>query len=316
MKRHFIIDTDTASDDAWAIIEALRATEIASVHAITTVSGNFSVELCTKNALIAVEYANTYSPPIYVGSDTPLASSNHYYAEFCHGSDGLGGMNLPEASIKAETIPAVDALISLSKEYNGEIEILTIGPLTNIAKAILTDAQFAKRIRHLWVLGGAVNSPGNMTEYAEYNVYCDPEAAQIVLNSGANQTWVVWNACQNGGEISSDKVDKLSKSNDNSAVFCAHCCKKLREYYLKQSGKDSFLVVDTALISVALLPRIITKSYEGYISICTDHSEKRGQTILDLSGHRNCLVCERIDTAKYKQLLFSLLTKNDQLSES
>ena len=113
MSRRFIIDTDTGSDDAWAIVEALCAEDIARVEAITTVCGNFPLDLCTKNALLAEDAAGGYLPPVYRGVEHPLLSQKSFAAYHVHGEDGLGGLNLPAPAREAEKKHAVPAIIDL-----------------------------------------------------------------------------------------------------------------------------------------------------------------------------------------------------------
>lgn len=132
--RHFLVDTDTGADDVWAIVEALRATEQVKVEAITVVCGNLPLDLCVKNAMIAAEQSNTYMPPVYRGMGRPLMKDTAIYASYVHGEDGLGNMNLPMPSAPVQKQHAIDAIIELAETFAGELEIVTCGPLTNLAK--------------------------------------------------------------------------------------------------------------------------------------------------------------------------------------
>ena len=111
--RRFIVDTDTGSDDVWAVIEALRATDAVHVEAITVVCGNLPLDLCVKNAMLAVDAAGTYVPPVYRGMERPLMRQEAFYAPNIHGEDGLGGMNLPMPERPVETKHAMDAIIDI-----------------------------------------------------------------------------------------------------------------------------------------------------------------------------------------------------------
>ena len=209
MSRRFIIDTDTGSDDAWAIVEALCAEDIARVEAITTVCGNFPLDLCTKNALLAEDAAGGYPPPVYRGVEHPLLSQKSFAAYHVHGEDGLGGLNLPAPAREAEKKHAVSAIIDLVRENPGEIEIITIGPLTNIAVALTLAPDLVRKIKKLWILGGSAGIRGNLTECAEYNVGSDPEAAEIVLQSGAPAVWITLDTTRGSTEITPDEVERL-----------------------------------------------------------------------------------------------------------
>ena len=127
--RHILIDTDTGSDDVWAIIAALRATEDVHVDAITVVCGNVPLEICVKNALIATEVADTYFPPVYSGMSRPIVKEKLFSADYVHGSDGLGEMNLPYPAHQPEKQHAVDALVEHIMASDGELELITLGPL-------------------------------------------------------------------------------------------------------------------------------------------------------------------------------------------
>ena len=305
--RHIVIDTDTGSDDVWAIIEALRYTDSVCVEAITTVCGNLPLELCLTNALHAEDAARTSYPGVYRGSDQPLCNERDFYAPYVHGSDGLSDMHLPPPSHSAQKESAVDALLRLSRKLEGRLELVTCGPLTNLAKALQRDPTFAQRIRHAWILGGSGGELGNMTKAAEYNVYVDPEAAELVLNSGMNCTWVTWDAFQNGGEITFAEAERLGRSNDPAARFCERCSRQLRAYYFGKYGRESFGVVDTVVMTAALYPEIIAERFRARCAITLDDTDERGHFSIDRDGIPNAEVVTRVDTALYKQKLFALL---------
>lgn len=145
--RHILIDTDTGSDDVWAIIAALRATEDVHVDAITVVCGNVPLEICVKNALIATEVADTYFPPVYSGMSRPIVKEKLFSADYVHGSDGLGEMNLPYPAHQPEKQHAVDALVEHIMASDGELELITLGPLTNVAMAYLKEPAIAKKLK-------------------------------------------------------------------------------------------------------------------------------------------------------------------------
>ena len=222
-RRRMIVDTDTGSDDVWAVIEALRATETARVEAVTVVCGNFPLDLCVKNAMLAVEAAGTYLPPVYRGMEWPLMEHRLFSAEDVHGSDGLGGMDLPASERPVEKKHAMDAIIDLVMGNPGEIEIVTCGPLTNLAMAVLREPRLAENVKTAWILGGTAGAEGNLTPAAEYNVGTDPEAAQIVLSSGMKTVWVTWDTARGDTEITPEDVEKLMSCGTEAARSCALC---------------------------------------------------------------------------------------------
>lgn len=309
--RHFIVDTDTGADDVWAIVEALRAVDIVKVEAITVLCGNLPLDLCVKNAMIAAEKAGTYLPPVYRGMSRPMMKEMNIYASNVHGEDGLGNMNLPMPDWQLQTKHAVEAILELAERYAGELEIVTCGPLTNLAMAFLLEPRLTQWIKKVWILGGSANGKGNMTEYAEYNVYVDPEAAAVVLSSGLNMVWVPWDAFQAGGEITPEEAVMLEQSGHPTAQFCIRCVKVLREYHKKAYGTESFGVIDSAVMTAALYPEIIREAVPAVCSVDVTQGEKRGYFAAGSVGTEeeaaNAAVVTQLDMEQYKAHLFELL---------
>ncbi len=187
--RKFLIDTDTASDDAVAIIMAHRWVDV-HVEAVTIVSGNVSVEQGAKNALYTLEVCKA-STPVYIGCAKPMLRECSY-AHWFHGDDGMGNKFYAEAKSKPQSAHAVDVIIDKIKTYPGEITIVTLGPLTNIATALLRAPEIASLVQRCVIMGGAANTVGNVTPAAEYNIWVDPEAAKIVFHSGMPCEMVGW----------------------------------------------------------------------------------------------------------------------------
>lgn len=306
--RHFLVDTDTGADDVWAIVESLRATDVVKVEAITVLCGNLPLDLCVKNAMIAAEQARTYIPPVYRGMGRPLMKEASFYARHVHGDDGLGNMNLPMPPYPIQEKHAIDAMIELAQQYAGELEIVTCGPLTNLAMAFLKEPRLTKWVKKVWILGGSASGAGNATKAAEYNVYVDPEAASIVLGSGLNMLWMPWDAFQEGGEITPEEAVCMENSSSPTARFCIRCARQLREYHRQTYGKDSFGVIDSAVMTAALYPEVIQKSVRASCSIDVSQSEHRGAFQIDReSTEANCEVCTQLDMQLYKESLFRLL---------
>src|SRR5574340_42232 len=194
MGRPFLIDTDTASDDAVALIMALRAPDV-RVAAITTVAGNIPVEQATRNALYTAELCGA-DVPVYTGAAKPLLRP-YQNATWFHGRDGLGDHNYPAARRAGQTRHAVDAIIG-TIESNPGIVLVTLGPLTNIALALARKPAIASQVSRCVIMGGAPCCEGNITPAAEYNIYVDPEAARMVLRSGLPIELVGWHLCRGG----------------------------------------------------------------------------------------------------------------------
>jgi purine nucleosidase len=185
MADRIIIDTDPGQDDAVAILLALASPEI-EVLGITCVAGNVPLALTARNARIVCELAGRTDMRVFAGCDRPMARPL-VTAEHVHGKTGLDGMDLPEPTMPLQARHAVDFLIdTLRAEPAGTVTLVPIGPLTNIATALTRAPDIAARIRRIVLMGGAYFEVGNITPAAEFNIYVDPEAAQIVFRSGVD----------------------------------------------------------------------------------------------------------------------------------
>tara|TARA_B100001123_G_C15105403_1_gene945262 strand:+ start:113 stop:1060 length:948 start_codon:yes stop_codon:yes gene_type:complete len=182
MSQKIIIDTDPGIDDTMAIFFALNSPEI-DVLGLTTVYGNTSTDQGTINALRILEIALRTDIPVYAGADKPLESEYTGKGEFVHGHDGQGNTNLKAPSIKAETGSAIDFLENTIRENPGEVILVPIGPLTNIAELLIKNPEIAKDIKEIILMGGNALSQGNASPSAEANIRNDPEAADIVFSA-------------------------------------------------------------------------------------------------------------------------------------
>src|SRR2546422_6242969 len=182
-----VIDTDPGVDDALALLLAMRSPEL-KIEAITPVAGNVPLELSLPNALRMVEIAGRTDIPVAVGAKAPLLR-RLVTAAYAHGENGLGGAVFPEPKIKPVAEPAAKFISQIVRKYPGEVTLITIGPLTNIATALNMDSELARMVKSLVMMGGSL-SGGNITPAAEFNVYVDPEAARIGFQSGIPITMV------------------------------------------------------------------------------------------------------------------------------
>ena len=179
-----IIDTDPGQDDAVAILLALASPEEIEVLGITAVAGNVPLSLTEKNARIVCELAGRPDIPVYAGCDRPL-KRKLVTAEHVHGKTGLDGPELPEPKIKLQEKHGVDFIIdTILQEPENSISLCPLGPLTNIASAILKQPKIVSRIKKIVLMGGAYFEVGNITPAAEFNIFVDPDAAKIVFEAG------------------------------------------------------------------------------------------------------------------------------------
>jgi purine nucleosidase len=275
--RSFLIDTDTASDDAIAIIMALQAPDVCVV-AITTVAGNVPVEQSTRNALYTVELCGA-KVPVYAGADKPLLRT-YQNATWFHGRDGLGDHNYPPAQHSAKTGHAADAIIE-AIEANPGIVLVTLAPLTNVALAVAKKPSIAAKVGRCVVMGGAPCCEGNVTPAAEYNIWVDPEAARIVMLSGMPIELIGWQLSRGDAVLREDDIARALEFNNPIAKFAIECNSHARQAYKVQTGEDGISLPDPVAMAVALDPAIGTDWSEHYIDIETQSELTRGMTVVD-----------------------------------
>jgi len=320
MSRTFLIDTDTASDDAVAIIMALRAPDV-RVVAITTVAGNVPVQQATRNALYTVELCGS-QVPVFMGADKPLLRP-YQDATWFHGRDGLGEHNYPAARQAAESTHAVDAIIS-SIEANPGIVLITLGPLTNIAVALAKKPEIAKHVSRCVIMGGAPCCEGNITPAAEYNIWVDPEAACSVMRSALPIELIGWHLCRGGAVLDNRDIARILAFNTPAAKFAIECNSHARHALKVQTGEDGICLPDPVTMALALDPAIGTDWSDHYVDVETQSDLTRGMTVVDrlnvaddvrnqatwapvLAGKRKSKVCWTIDNQRWKQALDSAL---------
>src|SRR5215469_1046422 len=213
--RTFLIDTDTASDDAVALLMALRAPDV-RVAAITVVAGNVEVRQATRNALYTAELCRA-NVPVYSGAEKPLLRT-YQNATWFHGRDGLGDHGYSAAREKAAAADAVDAIIEAAEKYPGLV-IVTLAPLTNVALAVAKKPSIAAKISRCVVMGGNPCGEGNVTPAAEYNIWVDPEAARIVLRSDLPIELIGWHLCRYGAVLNDKDIAHVESFNTKLAHF-------------------------------------------------------------------------------------------------
>jgi purine nucleosidase len=306
-QRRFLIDTDTASDDAVALMMALRAPDI-DVLAITTVAGNVNVEQATRNALTIVERCEA-EIPVYRGLSRPLLRPARD-ATFFHGQDGMGDLHLPPPQRQPAAEHAVDALIRLISAHAGSITLVTLGPLTNIAAALIRAPEIAGQVAQCYVMGGAANTIGNITPAAEYNIWCDPDAAQIVFESGMPVLMIGHEHSLDSAVLTHGELAALRELGDLArlAVDCNAAALRASTGWLREEGLTQ---PDPVAMAVAIDPSICTVRERCFVAVETHSDLTRGMTVADrwnvLKRAPNIEVCYAIDAGRWKALLFDLL---------
>src|SRR5208282_2343161 len=230
--RPFLIDTDTASDDAVALIMALRSSQI-EVVAITTVAGNVDVHQASRNAIYTVELCDS-KVPVFAGAERPLKRA-HISAAWFHGRDGLGDHGYPAPRRAPESQSAPNAIIDTIESHPGLV-LVTLGPLTNIALALQKKPGIASKVSRCVVMGGAPCCEGNVTPAAEYNIWVDPEAARLVLRSGLPVELVGWQLCRGAAVLAPADIEHINRIGTELAHFTLECNSTARAAYRRQTG--------------------------------------------------------------------------------
>ncbi|XP_057972844.1 uridine nucleosidase 1 [Malania oleifera] len=272
-----IIDTDPGIDDAMAILMAFQTPQL-ELLGLTTIFGNVTTEDATRNALLLCEIAGCPSVPVAEGSPEPLKGGRPQVADFIHGSDGLGNIFLPPPKAKKIEKSASEFLVDKVSEYPGEVSILALGPLTNLALAIKRDSTFASKVKKVVVLGGAFFALGNVNPAAEANIYGDAEAADIVFTSGANIVVVGINITTQV-KLTDDDLYEIRQSRGRYAQFLTDICKFYRDWHVQSDGVCGIFLHDPVSF-VALVRPDLFDYKKGVVRVETQ-GICLGHTLLD-----------------------------------
>ena len=307
---NIIIDTDPGIDDALAIILALNSPEL-NVIGLTSTYGNMDVETTTRNILRILGLMDRLDIKVYKGAYRPIIVEPGYMEDL-HGSDGLGDVNIPYPDRGVDG-PAVEFLVNMAREYRGDLTIICLGPLTNIALSILLDREFIDNVSRIISMGGAFNlteyGRGSMNPLAEFNIYSDPHAASIVYSSGARLYAVGLDVTMDpGAMIDSNELELISGLGRIGKIFYDMARRIV-------DSRGSIALHDPIPVSY-LIDGSILEFREYNVVIETAGLESMGATIIDFRDLPDDLkpgsivnVAYRIDTKRYKSLLYERVFK-------
>ena len=312
-----LLDTDTGVDDALAVLLALKSPEL-KVEAVTTVSGNVHVELCTLNLLITLEAMGLHEYPIIAKGESqplikPLVTAAHV-----HGADGLGditGLLTPEGAkrysepiLKLSRHSAVDAIIDLVRRYPDELVLVPLGPLTNIAKAMIKDPVQMRKTKEIVLMGGAFETYGNVTTTAEFNIFVDPHAAQLVLDFGVPVTIapldVTHQVILTGERLNAE----IGPRDDRLSQFLRDATKVCMSFHRQHKGFYGFHLHDALPIGLLTHPGLF-ETAEAFVQVETSDCLTQGMTIADLRPERrhpnpNVRVCVGVNSEAFLRHFF------------
>ncbi len=321
MKR-VIIDTDPGVDDALALFLALNSPEL-RVEAITTVAGNAPVEHCTRNVFTLLDLLKPHPRPVVAqGAARPLKRELQT-ARAVHGSDGLGGLSAysnpnglpryPKPQVSLAPVGAADLILELVIRYPGEITLITLGPLTNVAQALLRDRETMRKVGDVVSMGGAIVVPGNTSPTAEYNIATDPEASRIVFASGLRLTLIPLDVTERvrlSGEALRTWVEPLA---DLPAQFLLDCTAHLMAFSKQWEGFAGIILHDPLTVGV-VLERDLVQTQPYHVQVETQGEITTGMTVADRRGIRaegrpNMEVALEVDADRFLSLFMERLCR-------
>ena len=302
------VDTDPGVDDAWALLMLLHSDAV-RVEGISVVGGNVGLAHTLRNACRIVD-RSTYPVPVHAGAAQPLIGGLPD-AGFVHGDDGFGNADLPPASTVPQSVPAVQALIEASHRFAGELNLLALGPLTNLALAIALDPTLPSRCQRLVVMGGAIGAFGNtIVPSAEFNIAFDPEAAAIVFARWPGIELVDWELTMAVAPLASEVDEWLARPRDTARWL--HGITRPTAQFMVSNQFERWTWADPLAAWVALQPQAVLQWSQAPIEVALAQGPTRGQTVIDwhgMGGFRGPKVsmARRVDPAGFHAAMQSVL---------
>ncbi|QPF71936.1 nucleoside hydrolase [Roseateles sp. DAIF2] len=280
-RQSIIIDTDPGQDDAVAILLALASPEL-ELLGITTVAGNVPLALTSRNARIVCELAGRREVPVYAGADRPLLKPL-VTAEHVHGRSGLDGPVLPEPTMPLAAGHAVDFIIdTLMRREAGTVTLCPLGPLTNIAQALIREPRIAPRIRRIVLMGGGGFEGGNITPAAEFNIYVDPQAADLVFRSGVPITMAPLDVTHQAQTLP-HRVAAIRALGTPLAETVAQWLEFAERFDVQKYGQQGGPLHDPCVIAWLLQPELFS-GRDCHVAIETASPLTQGMTVIDWWG--------------------------------
>ena len=305
MPRPFFIDTDTGSDDAVALLIALTHPGI-DIVGISVVAGNVPLELGLQNALYTREICERLDVPVYTGEAAPLVLPLTT-AQNVHGTDGMGDIGLDLQGRSADPGHAVDKLLEASHEHAGELTLVTLGPLTNVARALERDPSLPERIPRTVVMGAVADHVGNITPVAEYNMWADPHAVDVVLRSGLQLEFVGWDISRHYTVIDSELAAQLRAIGTKRAEFCIDINAVVAQFCATETKLSGFDLPDPVTMAYAIDPLVATEARRLHLEVETESELTRGMVVMDLLEFMdrppNALVVTAADRERFLDML-------------
>jgi purine nucleosidase len=313
MPKHIIFDTDPGIDDSLAILLALASDEV-SVEGISVVHGNCSADQSVVNALSVLELAKAAHLPVHKGCDLPLVQPS-FLAPETHGDRGLGYAILREPRTKPQAQHGSDFLTEKIMSKPGEITLVAIGPLTNIALAIRQEPRIVRNVKEVFIMGGALRHPGNTTPAAEFNTFVDPHAAHIVFHSGMPITLTpldVTYECI----LRNQDVERLSRVDSPVTRFIADATRFYMEFHDEYQKIDGCVINDPLTLALTFMPELCDYQ-ELYVDVDLSGGPSMGGTIADFYRMTKKPANMRVALGvRAREFIELLLTRMERLAKS
>ena len=311
MPRKIIIDTDPGQDDALALLLALASPEELDILGIVAVAGNVPLALTSRNIRVICELAGRRDVPCLAGAAAPLARAL-VTAEHVHGKTGLDGADLPEPTLPLDPRPGVDFIIdTLRAEAPGTVTLCPLGPLTNIATAFREAPDIVARVQEIVLMGGAYFEVGNITPAAEFNIYVDPEAAEIVVKSGARVTMIPLDLTHKALTTKA-RIDAFRALRTPLGDAVAGWLDFFERFDVQKYGAEGGPLHDPTVIAYLLEPHLFAGRFIN-VEIETTSPLTLGMTVADWWGvtdrPRNVMFLRDIHAEGFFRLLTDRLTR-------
>ncbi len=310
--KRVIVDTDTAGDDTQALLYACLSDRLA-VEMVTIVAGNVPFDYEVENAKYTLQLTESTDIPVYEGARSPLVKEFDH-AEYVHGEGGLGGELFPDTGIDSAAGFGPTAIVEQARAEPGELSLLCIGPLTNVALALAEEPDLPQLLDEVWVMGGSANHLGNVTPAAEYNFWVDPEAARRVMEV-FETTLIDWGLCLRDSVLGPEEFERVAGMESELATFFETVTGTVREFTRETQGVDGTTQPDSLTAACMAHPDLVEDSGRYHVAVDEREGLTRGYSAVDVDGvtdgEARTRVVESVNSAAFRESLLSMLESRD-----